>query len=108
MVSLSESQEPVGYCRADLAATGPEMQRDQKLVDEGFKGRERLQVDGRKRRQGKRLEMLMHVVSSTSGDRHRLGCKESRRRRCKETSKKMTIPNANSCTRLLTPSFSLY
>ena len=45
---------------AYLAATGPELQRDQKLVDEGFKGRERLQVDGRKRRQGTRLEMLMH------------------------------------------------
>ena len=45
---------------AYLAATGPELQGDQKLVDEGFKGRERLQVDGRKRRQGTRLEMLMH------------------------------------------------
>ena len=95
---------------ADLAATGPELQRGQKLVDEGFKGRERLQIDGRKRRQGTRLEMLMQVVSSASGDRlHRHRCtKESRTRRCKETSKKMTIPNASSCTRLLTPSFSLY
>ena len=33
---------------------------------EGFDGRERLQVDGRKRRRGKRLEMLMHVASSAS------------------------------------------
>ena len=92
---------------AYLAATGPELQGDQKLVDEGFKGRERLQVDGRKRRQGTRLEMLMHEVSSASGDRHRC-TKESRTRRCKETSKKMTIPNASSCTRLLMPSFSLH
>ena len=33
---------------------------------EGFDGREGLQVDGRKRRRGKRLEMLMHIVSSAS------------------------------------------
>ena len=48
---------------------------------EVFDGRERLQVDGRKRRRGKRLEMLMHVVSSASGARHQ--CKESHR--CEET-----------------------
>ena len=33
---------------------------------EGFDGRERLRVDWRKRRRGKRLEMLMHVASSAS------------------------------------------
>ena len=43
---------------------------------EGFDCRERLQVDGRKRKQGKRLEMLMHVVSLASGARHQH--KESR------------------------------
>ena len=51
--------------------------------------------------------MLKHVVSSASGARHR--CKKSRE--CEETlryQKQMTIPNASSCTRLLTPSFSLY
>ena len=44
---------------------------------ERFDGRERLQVDGRKRERGKLLDMLMHVVLSASGARHR--CKESRR-----------------------------
>ena len=48
---------------------------------EGFEGRECLQVNGRKRRRGKRLDMLMDVMSSASGARHR--CKESRR--CEET-----------------------
>ena len=43
---------------------------DQRRRD-GFDGRERLQVDGRNRRRGKRWEMLMHVVSSASGARHR-------------------------------------
>ena len=65
---------------ADLAALRQRRrrrQRDRKSGEEGFKGRERPQVDGRKRRGGKRLEMLMHVVSSASGARHR--CKESSR-----------------------------
>ena len=31
---------------------------------EGFDGRERQERDGRKRRRGKRLETLMHAVSS--------------------------------------------
>ena len=54
--------------------------RDQRRR-EGFDGLERLQVDGRKRKRGKELEMLMHVVSSTSGARRQ--CKESRL--CQET-----------------------
>ena len=42
---------------------------------EGLNGRERLQVDGqhchgRRRRRGKLLEMLLHVVLSASGVRH--------------------------------------
>ena len=50
---------------------------------EGFDGRERLQVDGRKRRRGKRLGVLMHVVSSASGAQYRRRCKKSGR--CEKT-----------------------
>ena len=57
--------------------------RDQRRLEplEGFDGLERLQVDERKRKRGKQLEMLMHVVSSASGARRQ--CKESRL--CQET-----------------------
>ena len=58
---------------AEVEAKGPEIERG--------RSRERLQVDGLKRRRAKRSEMLMHLLSSASGLRHR--CKESRR--CKET-----------------------
>ena len=57
---------------ADLAALRQKRRRrkrDQKLGEEEFKGRERLQVYGRKTRRGKRSEM--RVVSSASGARHR-------------------------------------
>ena len=53
---------------------------DQRRRD-GFDRRGRLQVDWRKRRRGKQLEMLTHVVSSASGSSHQ--CKESCR--CEET-----------------------
>ena len=61
-----------GRRRGGLINEGDQRRRD------GLDGRERLQVDGRNRRRGKRLEMLMHVVSSASRARHR--CKESCRR----------------------------
>ena len=70
---------------ADLAALGQRRrrrQRDQKSGEEGFKGRERLQVDGRKRGRGMELTFATKTV---------------------------TIPNAraNSCTSVLAPSLSL-
>ena len=64
-----------GRWRGGMINGGDQRRRD------GFDGRERLQVDGRKRRRGKRWEMLMQVVSSASGARHR--GKESWR--CEET-----------------------
>ena len=74
----AEAHQQSILCGARLPA-GPGRELDQKLGEEGFNGRERLQDDGRKRRRGKRLEMLMHAVSSASGARHR--CKESWRRK---------------------------
>ena len=84
---------------AEVEAKGPDIERG--------RSRERLQVDGLKRRRAKRSEMLMHLLSSASGLRHR--CKESRRfKRNSALPKQMTMPNASSCTRVLKPSFISY